>query len=77
MDKIKEMESQREFCIQTERANRLDEDDETYNRIVVGDLEERDVNTGKKVLRANWNYFTDEFLFKSDTGGKRTRSNAH
>ena len=43
LEKIKEMESQREFIVQTERANQLDEDDETYNRIMVGGLEERDV----------------------------------
>lgn len=61
------MESQREFSIQTERVNRLDEDDETYNRIMVGSLEERDVNTEQKVLGTNWNYFTDEFLFKFQT----------
>ena len=67
MEKIKEMESQREFSIETERANQLDEDDETYNRIMVGGLEERDVNTEQKVLRTNWNYFTDEFLFKFQT----------
>ena len=40
MEKIKEMESQREFSIQTERANQLDEDDKTYNRIMVGGLKE-------------------------------------
>ena len=67
MEKIKEMESQREFSIKTERANQLDEDDETYNRIMVGGLEERDVNTEQKVLGTNWNYFTDEFLFKFQT----------
>ena len=67
MKKIKEMESQREFSIQTERANQLDEDDEIYNRIMVGGLEERDVNTEQKVLGTNWNYFTDEFLFKFQT----------
>ena len=55
MKKIKEMESQREFSIQT------------YNRIMVGGLEERDVNTEQKVLGTNWNYFTDEFLFKFQT----------
>ena len=44
MEKIKEMESQREFSIQTERANQLDEDDETYNRIMVSGLEERSGN---------------------------------
>ena len=45
MEKIKEMESPREFSIQTEKGNQLDEDDETYHRIMVGDLEARDVNT--------------------------------
>ncbi|XP_015754627.1 PREDICTED: uncharacterized protein LOC107334213 [Acropora digitifera] len=67
MEKIKEMESKREFSIQTERANQLDEDGETYNRIMLGGLEERDVNTEQKVLGTNWNYFTDEFLFKFQT----------
>ena len=67
MAKIKEMESQREFSIQRERENRLYEDDETYNRIMVGGLEERDVNTEQKVLGTNWNYFTVEFLFKFQT----------
>ena len=38
MEKIKEMESPREFSIQTEKGNQLDEDDETYHRIMVGDL---------------------------------------
>jgi len=64
MEKIKEMESQRELSMQTEKGNQLNEDDETYNRIMVGGLEERDVNTEQKVLGTNWNYFTEEFLFK-------------
>lgn len=53
MKKIKEMESQREFSIQTEKGNQLDEDDETYHRIMVGDLGERDVNTEQKVPGTN------------------------
>ena len=53
MEKIKEMESQREFSIQTERANQLDKDDETYNRIMVGGSEESYVNTEQKVLGTN------------------------
>ena len=53
MEKIKEMEFQREFSIQTEKGNQLDEDDETYHRIMVGDLGERDVNTEQKVLGTN------------------------
>lgn len=53
MEKIKEMEFQREFSIQTEKGNQLDEDDETYHRIMVGDLEERDVNTEQKVPGTN------------------------
>ena len=53
MEKIKEMEAQREFSIQTEKGNQLDEDDETYHRIMVGDLGERDVNTEQKVLGTN------------------------
>ena len=61
------MKSQRESSIQTEKGNQLDEDDETYNRIMVGGLEERDVNTEQKVLGTNWNYFNDEFLFKFQT----------
>ena len=40
MEKIKEMESQREFSMQTERENQLNEDDETYNSIMVVGLEE-------------------------------------
>lgn len=44
---------QREFSIQTEKGNHLDEDDETYNRIMVGDLEEK--NTEQKVLGTNCN----------------------
>lgn len=67
IEKIKEMESQREFSIQTERGNQLDEDDETYNRVMVSGCEERDVNTEQKVLGTNWNYFTYEFLFKFQT----------
>ena len=67
MEKIKEMESPREFSIQTEKGNQLDEDDETYYRIMVGDLEERDVNTEQKVPGTNWNYFTDDLLFKFQT----------
>ena len=62
MEKIKEMESQRELSIQTEKGNQLNDYDDTYNRIMVGGLEERDVNTVQKVLGTNWNYFTDEFL---------------
>ena len=61
------MESQRELRIQTEKGNQLNEDDETYNRFMVGGLEERVVNTVQKVLGTNWNYFTDEFLFKFQT----------
>ena len=53
MEKIKEMESPREFSIQTEKGSQLDEDDETYHRIMVGDLEERDVNTEQKVPGTN------------------------
>ena len=64
MEKIKEMESQRELSMQPEKGNQLNEDDETYNRIMVVGLEERDVNTEQKVLGSNWNYFTDELLFK-------------
>ena len=41
--------------------------DKTYNRIMVGGLEERDDNTEQKVLGTNWNYFIDEFLFKFQT----------
>ena len=75
MEKNKEMESQREFSIQTEKGNHLDEDDETYNRIIVGDLEERDVNTEQKVLGTNCNRWV--LVQVSDTCRKRTRSNAH
>ena len=67
MEKVKEMESQREFSIQKERANLLNKDDETHNRIMVGGLEERDINTEQNVLGTNWNYLTDEFLFKFQT----------
>ena len=43
--------------------------DETYNRVMVGGREERDVNTEQKFLgtTCNWNYFTYEFLFKFQT----------
>ena len=58
------METQREFSTQTEKGNQLDEDDGTYNRILIGGLEERDINTEQKVLETNLNYFNDEFLFK-------------
>ena len=34
---------------------------------MVGDLEERDVNTEQKVPGTNWNYFTDDLLFKFQT----------
>ena len=67
MEKVKEMESQGEFSIQKERANLLNKDDETHNRIMVGGLEERDINTEQNVLGTNWNYLTDEFLFKFQT----------
>ena len=67
MEKIKEMKSHREFSIQTERDNQLNEDYETCNGIMVRGLEERDVNTQQKVQGTNWNYFTDEFLFKLQT----------
>lgn len=68
------MESQREFSIQTEKGNQLDDDDGAYNRILVGDLEEKDVDTEQKVLETNLNYFNYEFLFKFQTHGKRTRA---
>ena len=45
MEKIKEMKSHREFSIQTDRENQLNEDYETCNGIMVRGLEERDVNT--------------------------------
>ena len=61
------MESRRELSTQTEREKQLIEDDETYNRIMVGGLKEKDGNTEQKVLGTNWNYFTDEFLFKFHT----------
>ena len=67
MEKIKEMKSHREFSIQTERDNQLNEDYQTCNGIMVRGLEERDVNTQQKVQGTNWNYFTDEFLFKLQT----------
>ena len=67
MEKIKELKSHREFSIQTERDNQLNEDYETCNGIMVRGLEERDVNTQQKVQGTNWNYFTDEFLFKLQT----------
>ena len=67
MEKIKEMESRKEVSIRTEKGNQLIEDDETFNRVMVGGLEERDVNTEQKVLETNWNYFNDEFLFKFQT----------
>ena len=67
MKKIKEMESQKEVSIQMEKGTQLIEDDETFNRVMVGGLEERDVNTEQKVLGTNWNYFNDEFLFKFQT----------
>ena len=67
MEKTKEMESQRQFSIEAERGSQLNGDDETYIRIMVGCLEERDVNTEQKVLGTNWNYFTDEFLFRFQT----------
>ena len=60
-------ESQRELSFRTEEGNRLDEDYETYSLIMAGGLEGRDVNTEKKVLGTNWNYVTDEFLFKFQT----------
>ena len=44
MEKMKEMESQRGLSIRTERGNQLNADDETYDRIIFGGLEERDVN---------------------------------
>lgn len=34
---------------------------------MAGGLEGRDVNTEKKVLGTNWNYVTDQFLFKFQT----------
>ena len=69
------MESQREFSIQTEKGNQLDEDDETYDRMVSG-LEERDVNTEQKVLETNLNCFNDEFLFKFQPHLKSARTYA-
>lgn len=70
------MESQREFSIQTEKGNQLDEDDETYDRMLVSGLEERDVNTEQKVLETNLNCFNDEFLFKFQTHLKSARTYA-
>ena len=52
---------------QKRKEKQLDENDETYNRIMVGGLEVRDVNTEQKALRTNWNYFTDEYHFNFQT----------
>ena len=52
---------------QKRKEKQLAENDETYNRIMVGGLEVRDVNTEQKALRTNWNSFTDEFHFKFQT----------
>ena len=67
MEKINEMESQKEVSIQTEKGNQPIEDDETFNKVMVGGLEERDASTEQRVLGPNWNYFNDEFLFKFQT----------
>ena len=67
------MESQRECSIQTEKGNPLDEDNGTYNRILVSGLEETDVNTEQKVLETNLNYFNDGFLFKFQTHVERAQ----
>ena len=40
---------------------------------MVGDLEERNVNTEHKVLGTNWNYLTDEFLFNFQTHVERAQ----
>ena len=72
--KIQAMESQTEVSIKTERGNQFTEDDETFNRVMVGRLEERHVNTEQKVLVTNWNYFSDEFLFKFQTHVECTRN---
>ena len=67
MKKITGMEAQNEVSTQTEKEIHLTEDDETFNRVMVGGLEERDSNTEQKVLGTNWNYVEDEFLFKFQT----------
>ena len=43
--KIQAMESQKEISIQTVRGNQFTEDDETFNIVMVGGIEERDTNT--------------------------------
>ena len=43
--KIQGMESQKEISIQTERGNQFTEDDERFNIVMVGGIEERDANT--------------------------------
>ena len=67
MEKITEMESQGEDNFPQQGNSHIVEEDETFNRITVGGLGERDTSTEQKVLGTNWNYVDDEFLFKFQT----------
>ena len=67
IERITDMETQNEASTQTDKETHLTEDDETFSRVTVGGLEERDINTEQNVLGTNWNYVEDEFLFKFHT----------
>ena len=78
MEKIKEMESQRELSIQTERANRLNEDDETHTIESWSVVLKREMST---LNRRSWELIgtilLTSFVQVSNTCEERTRSNAH
>ena len=73
VERITEVEAQNEANTQRDKETHLTEDDETFNRVMVGGLEERDINTEQKVLGTNWNYVEDGFLFKFHIHVKNAR----
>lgn len=67
MDRINEEESINKSSLPSNNETQCIEDDETYNRLTVGGLDERDNKTEQKVLGINWNYVNDELVFKFQT----------
>ena len=73
MKKIQAMESQTEVSIKTERGNQFTEDDKTFNRVMVGRLEESGMSTPN---RRSWELI-GTISVMSSCSSFRHMSNAH
>ncbi|KAK3698708.1 hypothetical protein QZH41_002028, partial [Actinostola sp. cb2023] len=64
MKRIAEESISSEANLSSNNQTHCTEDDETFNRVTSGGLEERDGSTEQKVLGTNWNFVDDEIIFK-------------